>query len=279
MHRRPPEDGRRQNVPMNAMDQKLVETARRLDLQIDQVPRNIAIIMDGNGRWAKRKSLPRYEGHREGAKTAEKIAQCCVDLGMQSLTLYSFSMENWKRPKAEVNALMHLYAEYLVGIRPNLMRNNVRLIHLGRMAGLPEMVSSSLCETMDMTRANTGMVLALALNYSGRAEIVDAARAIAKAHKEGRLPLDEIDETCISQHLYTAEMADPDLLIRTASELRVSNFLLWQISYSEFYVTDALWPDFTEQSLEKAILAYAHRDRRFGAIAQSRGPVPDPVKP
>jgi undecaprenyl diphosphate synthase len=269
-------------MPMNAMDQKLAETAKRLHLHVDQMPRNIAIIMDGNGRWAKHKGLPRYEGHREGAKTAEKVAQCCVDFGMQSLTLYSFSMENWKRPQAEVNALMHLYAEYLVGIRPNLMRNNVRLIHLGRVAGLPEMVSNSLCETMNMTKGNTGMMLALALNYGGRAEIVDAARAIAKAHKEGRLTLEQIDETCISQHLYTAEMADPDLLIRTASELRVSNFLLWQISYSEFYVSDTLWPDFTQQSLEKAILAYAHRDRRFGAVdaaTPSRSPVPDPVQP
>jgi undecaprenyl diphosphate synthase len=269
-------------VHMNVMDQKLGETAKRLGVQVDQIPRNIAIIMDGNGRWAKRQGLPRYEGHREGAKTAERVAQCCVDFGMQSLTLYSFSMENWKRPKAEVNALMHLYAEYLVGIRPNLMRNNVRLVHLGRMAGLPDMVSSSLNETMDMTRANTGMVLALALNYSGRAEIVDATRAIAQAHKEGRLSLEGIDESCISQHLYTAEMADPDLLIRTASELRVSNFLLWQISYSEFYIAETLWPDFTERSLEEAILAYAHRDRRFGAVdpvQQSRGAAADVVKP
>ncbi len=156
-------------MPMNVMDQKLANTAKRLDVPVDQMPRNIAIIMDGNGRWAQRKNLPRYEGHREGAKTAEKIAQCCVDLGMQSVTLYSFSMENWKRPKAEVSALMHLYADYLVAIRPNLMRDNVRLIHLGRMAGLPEMVCSSLLQTMDMTRANTGMILALALNYSGRA--------------------------------------------------------------------------------------------------------------
>ncbi len=267
---------------MNDMERKLASTAGRLNLEVDQMPRNLAIIMDGNGRWAQRQSLPRYEGHQEGAKTAEKIAQCCVDFGMQSLTLYSFSIENWKRPKAEVNALMHLYADYLVGIRPNLMKNNVRLIHLGRMAGLPKMVSDSLIETLVMTRANTGMMLALALNYSGRAEIVDAARAIAKAHKESQLSLDEIDEECISRHLYTAEMADPDLLIRTASELRVSNFLLWQISYSEFYVTDTLWPDFTEQSLEKAILAYAHRDRRFGAVdtaARPESQAADAIKP
>jgi undecaprenyl diphosphate synthase len=267
---------------MNDMEQKLASTAKRLSLEVDQMPRNLAIIMDGNGRWAQRQSLPRYEGHQEGAKTAEKIAQCCVDFGMQSLTLYSFSIENWKRPKAEVNALMHLYADYLVGIRPNLMKNNVRLIHLGRVAGLPPMVSESLSETLAMTRANTGMKLALALNYSGRAEIVDATRAIAKAHKNGQLSLEGIDEDCISRHLYTAEMSDPDLLIRTASELRVSNFLLWQISYSEFYVTDTLWPDFTEQSLERAILAYAHRDRRFGAVdtgAQPESRTANVVKP
>jgi undecaprenyl diphosphate synthase len=248
------------------MEQKLKATAKRLNLRIDQMPQHIAIIMDGNGRWAQRRGLPRYEGHSEGAKTAERIAQCCVDLGMGSLTLYSFSIENWKRPKAEVNALMHLYADYLVSIRPSLMRNNVRLVHLGRVAGLPPMVSESLSQTMEMTRRNTGMVLALALNYSGRAEIVDAARAIAQEHKAGRLGLEEIDEDCISGHLYTAGLADPDLLVRTASELRVSNFLLWQISYSEFYVTDTLWPDFTEESLDQAILAYAHRDRRFGAV-------------
>ena len=251
---------------VKTMDQKLAETAKRLGLEPEQLPRNIAIIMDGNGRWAQRKNLPRYEGHRQGAKTAETIAQCCVDFGMQSLTLYSFSIENWKRPKAEVNALMHLYADYLVAIRPNLMRNNVKLVHLGRVAGLPEMVSDSLHETMELTKRNTGMALALALNYSGRAEIVDAAKAIAQAHKEGRLELEDIDEKCISEHLYTVELADPDLLIRTASELRVSNFLLWQISYSEFYVTDTLWPQFNEESLESAFLAYARRDRRFGAI-------------
>jgi undecaprenyl diphosphate synthase len=166
---------------------------------------------------------------------------------------------------------MHLYTDYLVAIRPTLMRDNVRLIHLGRMEGLPPSVTDALCETLELTRGNTGMKLALALNYSGRAEIVDAARAIARAHQEGRLTLEEIDERCISEHLYTVEMADPDLLIRTASELRVSNFLLWQISYSEFYVTDTLWPDFTKESLEEAILAYAHRDRRFGAVATGRG--------
>jgi len=262
----------RSSAQIDHMEQKVHQTAQRLGLQVEQLPRNIAIIMDGNGRWAQRQGLPRYEGHSEGARTAERIAQCCVDFGMRSLTLYSFSMENWKRPKTEVNALMHLYAEYLVGIRPSLMKNNVSLIHLGRMEGLPQTVSEALVETMRLTQSNTGMVLALALNYSGRAEIVDATRAIARACKEGRLQPEDINEDCISRHLYTAGVPDPDLLIRTASELRVSNFLLWQISYSEFYVTDTLWPDFTSESLEKAIAAYVHRDRRYGAIDASIRP-------
>jgi len=256
-------------MTMNDMDQKLAATAARLGLRPEQMPRNIAIIMDGNGRWAQGRNRPRYEGHGQGAKTAERISQSCVDLGMQSLTLYSFSMENWKRPQAEVNALMHLYADYLVAIRPTLMRDNVKLIHLGRREGLPQSVIDALLGTMDLTQANTGMVLALALNYSGRVEIVDATRAIAQACVEGGLRPEEIDENCVSGHLYTAELPDPDLLIRTASELRVSNFLLWQICYSEFYVTDTLWPDFNDQSLEDAILAYAHRDRRFGGIDPS----------
>lgn len=255
-------------VPMTtqSMDQKRTATAARLGIRPEQMPRNIAIIMDGNGRWAQGRNLPRYEGHSQGAKTAETVSQCCVDFGMQSLTLYSFSMENWKRPKIEVNALMHLYAEYLVGIRPSLMKNNVKLVHLGRMEGLPDSVTSALLGTMSQTEANTGMVLALALNYSGRVEIVDAAQAIARACIEGCLRPEDISEECVSGHLYTANMPDPDLLIRTASELRVSNFLLWQICYSEFYVTDTLWPDFDGSSLEQAILAYAHRDRRFGAV-------------
>jgi undecaprenyl diphosphate synthase len=260
-------------VPMTTddMDQKLAETAARLGLRPEQIPRNVAIIMDGNGRWAQARNRPRYEGHGQGAKTAETVALSCVALGMQSLTLYSFSMENWKRPKAEVNALMHLYADYLVGIRPSLMRDNVRLIHLGRKDGLPESVLEALSGTMTLTQANTGMVLALALNYSGRVEIADAAREIAKECVEGRLRVEDVDEKCLSGHLYTAEMPDPDLLIRTASELRVSNFLLWQICYSEFYVTDTLWPDFNDQSLDEAILAYASRDRRFGGIDPSPG--------
>ena len=252
---------------MESFQDKLEKTAERLGLTADHIPRHIAIIMDGNGRWAEKRSLPRFAGHRRGAKTVEKIAQHCVDLGVKSLTLYSFSIENWKRPEDEVNSLMLLYTRYLIEIRPTLMENNVKLVHLGRLGGLPAEVQKELDETMQMTAGNTGMILALALNYGGRAEIVDATREIAKKYKAGELRLNDIDSHCVSQHLYTAGLADPDLLIRTANEMRISNFLLWQISYSEFYVTKTLWPDFTKASLEKAILAYAKRDRRFGDVS------------
>jgi undecaprenyl diphosphate synthase len=249
-----------------SIEEKLEKTAKRLGLRPDQMPRGIAIIMDGNGRWAQNRGLPRAEGHSQGAKTVQEIALCCVDLGIECLTLYSFSMENWERPQVEIDALMHLYSQYLVGIRPTLMKNNVKLIHLGRLAQLPTEVKKDLDGTIRITAGNTGMVLALALNYSGRAEIVDAAKLIARQYKGGKLSLKDIDEQCVSCHLYTAGLADPDLLIRTANEMRVSNFLLWQISYSEFYVTDVLWPDFKQPELEKAILAYARRTRRFGTI-------------
>jgi len=250
----------------NNTEEKLKQTAKRLGLTIKQIPRHIAIIMDGNGRWAKKRSLPRVQGHHRGAHTAEQIAQCCVDLGIESLTLYSYSMENWRRPKAEVDALMHLHAQYLIGIRPNLMKNNVKLVHLGRLAGLPQKVKQELLKTMKETCKNTGMVLGLALNYGGRTEITDAAKKIAQEYKKGQLRLKDINELCISRHLYTAGLAEPDLLIRTANEMRISNFLLWQISYSEFYVTKTLWPDFKKADLEKAILAYSKRDRRFGGL-------------
>lgn len=253
---------------MSSLTERLKKTAERLGLSVGQIPRHIAIIMDGNGRWAQRKGLPRVEGHRQGAETTVKVARCCAEFGIESLTLYSFSMENWKRPKAEIDALMQLYGQYLVQIRPRLMRNDVRLVHLGRLAGLPEAVQTELIKTVEMTAANAGMVLALALNYGGRAEIVDATRKIAHEYKQGRLRLKDIDEDCIGRHLYTAgpPLPDPDLLIRTANQMRVSNFLLWQISYSEFYITKTLWPDFNQACLDKAIFAYAKRDRRFGGI-------------
>jgi undecaprenyl diphosphate synthase len=222
--------------------------------------------MDGNGRWAQKRGLPRAHGHREGAKTVEKIAQYCVDFGIECLTLYSFSMENWKRPKIEVDALMYLYTEYLTNIRPTLMKNNVKLVHLGHFERLPREVQIAITKTMEITENNTGMVLALALNYGSRVEIIDAVKKIASEYKAGKLKLKQIDEDCISNHLYTAGLTEPDLLIRTANEMRISNFLLWQISYSEFYVTKTFWPDFKRRDLEKAILTYAKRDRRFGMV-------------
>lgn len=254
---------------MKSSEEKLKATASRLGIGVEQIPRHIAIIMDGNGRWAERQGLARAEGHAQGGKTVEEIAQCCVDFGIQSLTLYSFSIENWKRPEREVNALMHLYEEYLVIIRPMLMNNSVRLVHLGETAGLPQGVCDELAATIEMTGTNTGLVLALALNYGGRAEIISAARNIAREHKEGKLSLADIDEQCISDHLYAPGLSDPDLLIRTANEMRISNFLLWQISYSEFYVTDTLWPDFRRAAMEEAILDYSKRVRRFGAVVKT----------
>ena len=247
-------------------EERLKKTANRLGIVLEHMPRHIAVIMDGNGRWAQKKGLPRAAGHRKGGKTVEKVAQCCVDFGIESLTLYSFSIENWKRPKVEVDSLMHLYTRYLVEIRPTLMKNNVKLVHLGRLAQLPTAVKTELAKSIKMTAANSGMKLALALNYGGRAEIIDATKKIAQEYKNGQLGLEDIDEQCVSRHLYTAGLPEPDLLIRTANEMRVSDFLLWQISYSEFYITKTLWPDFKKESLEKAILAYAKRNRRFGII-------------
>jgi len=251
---------------MKSFAEKIKATAQQLGVRSEQIPRHIAIIMDGNGRWAQKRGLPRVEGHIEGSKTVEQIATDCVDLGIEYLTLYSFSMENWKRPKAEVDALMHLYTEYLIGIRPMMMKNKVKLLHFGRLDNLPAKLQAELAKSIEMTVNNPGMTLGLALNYGGRAEIADAVKKIAWKCCEDRMRFEDIDEECIAHHLYTSGVPDPDLLIRTANEMRISNFLLWQISYSEFYVTDTLWPDFKKPDLEKAILAYAGRTRRFGTI-------------
>jgi undecaprenyl diphosphate synthase len=249
-----------------SFEEKIKGTAKRLGLRPEGMPRHIAIIMDGNGRWAQKKGLPRAAGHRQGGKTVERIAHYGVDFGVESLTLYSFSIENWKRPKTEVNGLMYLYSQYLIGIRDTLMKNDVKLIHLGRSAQLPLAVRTELARTIKMTAGNTGMKLALALNYGGRTEIADAAKKIAQEYKNEKLRLKDIDEQCISRHLYTVGLVEPDLLIRTANEMRISNFLLWQISYSEFYVTKTLWPDFKKADLEKAMRAYANRTRHFGTV-------------
>jgi undecaprenyl diphosphate synthase len=254
---------------MNNFEQKQKETAKRLGLRTEQLPKHIAIIMDGNGRWAQQRGLPRVAGYQQGGKTVEKITQYCIDIGIESLTLYSFSTENWKRPKAEVDELMALYTIYLSQFRPMLIKNNVKLIHLGRLSQLPADLRNTISEAIKITAANTEMTLAIALNYSGRAELTDAARQIAQKCKQGKLDIEEVDEQCIRNHLYAPLLAEPDLLIRTANEKRVSNFLLWQISYSEFYVSEKFWPDFTENDLDKAILDYAARERKFGDIKKS----------
>ncbi len=252
------------------MPVELHDTEKLLGLKREQMPRHIAIIMDGNGRWAVNRGLPRIEGHRQGAKTVKKIVYESVSLGIECLTLYSFSMENWKRPLEEVEFLMHLCVEYLSEELPEMMDKNVRLRHLGRKDRLPDYVQRSLDRTMAETSNNTGMILSLALNYSARAEICDAVKVIAEKVREGGISSGHITEELISEHLYTSGMPDPDLLIRTAGERRVSNFLLWQLSYAEFYVDEVCWPEFEIENLHKAICDFARRERKFGGLIKDR---------
>ena len=251
---------------MNAFEEKRKQAAERLGIDPEGIPKHIAMIMDGNGRWATERGLPRFEGHEQGAKIVGAIAKHCVNCGVEYLTLYSFSMQNWKRPKEEIDFLMYLYASYLEGIRPSLMENNVQLKHVGRRDPLPQDVLDALDETIRITGTNTGMVLGLALNYASRTEIVDSVRTLAQKAKDGLIDPQAIDENDISDHLYTAGWHDPDLVVRTSGEMRISNYLLWQISYAEFYVTDLYWPDFTPDELDKAIGIYAGRQRRFGDV-------------
>ena len=251
-----------------------LDPQQELGLTREQLPRQVAIIMDGNGRWANARGKPRIFGHMEGAANVREIVTHCARLQLDALTLYSFSTENWKRPKAEVDALMNLYVEYLIKERQTVMENNVRLIQVGRREGLPEPVLRELDETQRVSRDNSGLRLCLAINYGSRLEIVDAVREIARRVESGQLRPDEITEATIDAHLYTAGMPDPDLLIRTAGEMRVSNFLLWQISYAELYVSNVLWPDFRPAHLNEAIRNYAARQRRFGAVLQDITPNP-----
>ncbi len=250
----------------NEFDVKKQRTAQRLGLSPVGVPRHIAIVMDGNGRWATERGLPRFKGHEQGAKVVQSVAQYCVDSGVEFLTLYSFSMQNWKRPKDEVDFLMHLYVIYLEGIRPQLMDNNARLVHLGRRDRLPQSVLDAIDETMRLTEKNTGLTIGLALNYASQTEIADAAAALARDCVAGKVRPDEIDEKRFGEYLYTAGWPDVDLCIRTSGEMRISNYLLWQIAYSEFYITPTYWPDFTDKEMDKAVLSYSQRNRRFGDI-------------
>ena len=232
----------------------------------ERFPSSVAIIMDGNGRWADRRNQPRSLGHVEGAETAREIISEASDLGLENLTLYAFSRQNWKRATREVGSLMDLYAEYLAGERETLMKNNIRMRHLGSREGLPAGVLEELDESIRASANNSGMILSLAMNYGSREEIAEAAAKLARRVKGGELEPGEIDENLFARTLDTAGIPDPDLLIRTAGEMRISNYLLYQISYAEFYVTETLWPDFHVEEFHKAIRAYAERDRRFGAI-------------
>jgi len=247
-----------------------LDVQQHLGLAREQLPRHVAIIMDGNGRWANQRGRPRIAGHAAGATNVRDIVTHCARLELAALTLYSFSTENWKRPKTEVDSLMELYVEYLVKERQTVMENNVRLIQIGRRDGLPEPVLRELDITQQVSRDNTGLRLCLAINYGSRLEIVDAVREIARRVRAGKLQPDQITEATLDAHLYTAGIPDPDLLIRTAGEMRISNFLLWQISYAELYVSDVLWPDFHKEHLDEAIRNFAARQRRFGAVPEAK---------
>jgi undecaprenyl diphosphate synthase len=231
-----------------------------------RLPRHIAMIMDGNGRWARERGLERIEGHVRGAETVRRVVEECCRLGIGQLTLYSFSSENWKRPQREVDFLMSLLKQYLVDERPEIMKQNIRFRVIGRRTELSPEVIAEIKETERLSAGNMGLTLALAVNYGSRAEIVDAVRSIAERVKKGDLGPTAIDETTISDSLYTAGMPDPDLLIRTAGEMRVSNYLLWQISYAELWVTPVCWPDFTNDVFHAALRDYAGRERRFGGL-------------
>lgn len=231
-----------------------------------KLPKHIAIIMDGNGRWAKKMGWRRIKGHVAGAESVREITRECAKKHIEQLTLYAFSAENWKRPAKEVDFLMRLLKRFLIQERSEIKENNIRLTAIGRIHELPGSVQDELAISIEESKGNTGMALCLALNYGGRAEIVDASRRIAREVRLGHLKEEDIDEELFKHYLYTDGMADPDLLIRTGGEMRISNFLLWEISYTELFITPVFWPDFRKPSLEEALNAYASRERRFGGL-------------
>ena len=244
----------------------------------ERMPAHIAIIMDGNGRWANRRNMPRVAGHRAGIDPVRNTVESCARLGITALTLYAFSVENWKRPRHEVETLWRLLRFYLRRELPELMENNIRLVAIGRLEALPKQVRQELEAVMEATAGNNGLIVNLAINYGGRAELVDAVNALLdQARIEGTLDRLQVKEEDIASKLYTAKIPDPDLLIRTSGEMRISNFLLWQIAYSEIYVTETLWPDFKRSDLLRAILDYQKRDRRFGGVKTDV--VPDSSEP
>jgi undecaprenyl diphosphate synthase len=231
-----------------------------------KLPRHIAIIMDGNGRWAERQGLPRIEGHRRGVESVRRTTEECARLGIEQLTLYCLSSENWKRPQGEVDFLMHLLEQYMIEERTTIMDQDISVSVIGRRDGIPAATLAEMDKTIEMTAANRGTRLCLAINYGARTELLDAVRRIVSDVQDGSLDPANLDESTITSRLYSAGMPDPDLLIRTAGELRVSNFLLWQISYTEIWITELCWPEFREQTLHEAIGAFAARQRRFGGL-------------
>src|SRR5262245_51911164 len=249
-----------------ALNQETLQRLAEAGLDPARMPAHVAIIMDGNGRWARKRGLPRVEGHRRGVKSVRTTIEECCRLGIGQLTLYCLSSENWKRPQAELDFLMTLLRKYLIAERAEIMEQNIRFTTIGRREGLPPKVLKEMDENIRVSAKNTGMVLCLAINYGGRTELVDACRNIAEQVRQGKLDPDDIDEVTVSDALNTAGMPDPDLLIRTAGEMRVSNFLLWQISYAELWVTDKCWPDFDTATLHEALRDFAGRERRFGGL-------------
>ncbi|MFQ5824163.1 MAG: isoprenyl transferase [bacterium] len=237
-------------------------------LNRENIPKHIAIIMDGNGRWAHKKNLPRVEGHREGINSAREVVRACGELEVKYVTLYTFSTENWNRPRGEVSALMRLLVRTIHSVVDELNKNNVRLMTIGNLEDLPRQARLGMLNAIDILKNNTGLTLNLALSYSSRKEITEAVRAIARKVQAGELQAEDVNEELFSKLLYTASIPDPDLLIRTSGELRVSNFLLWQLAYTEIYVTDVLWPDFRRKEFFKAIEAYQKRERRFGMVSE-----------
>lgn len=241
-------------------------TSAALDVPAERLPSHIAVIMDGNGRWAQKQGLPRIEGHRNGVTSVRKITEECARLGIDQLTLYCLSSENWKRPQPELDFLMHLLEQYMIEERALIMEQNMTVSVIGRRDGIPDRVLSEIDKTIELTSSNSGTRLCLAINYGGRGEMVDAIRRIATDAANGKLDANDIDEQCVADYLYTRGMPDPDLLIRTAGEMRVSNFLLWQISYAEIWVTEKCWPEFREADLHDSLRDFARRDRRFGGL-------------
>ena len=271
--------GQTSQAPSEALTEKGV-SAPFLDPA--RMPDHVAIIMDGNGRWARRRGLPRVEGHAKGTDAVRETVEECARLGIHQLTLYCLSSENWKRPPEELDFLMTLFRHYLLAERPRIMEQNLRFSMIGRREGLPADVLAEVDRTVDLSRDNTGMMLCLAVNYGSRGELIDAFKTLARQVQTGDLDPGQINESTISGALYTSGMPDPDLLIRTAGEMRVSNYLLWQISYAEIWVTQKCWPDFDRSTLHQAFADYASRERRFGGLpSQGTGPtnISPPTQP